>query len=516
MKLAFIILAHNDACNVLRLITRLTGDDDLVTVHWDKNNPLDFQALAKRELSSDQLSNLHFCPRFAVQWGRWSMVEATLSALATSLAADANIDYVILLSGADYPLQSISALKAFLSQQQGKEFIECVDPEINPWVVQGLVKERYCQYHWFSWRSQRRLFDFSTKLQKKLGINRKLPENLKAHFGSQWWALTAASCQKILAISQRRAIRRFFNATWVPDELFFQTLIAATVPKEQIAGTGLTFYHFDNAGKPLVFYNDHLEFLCRQNYFFARKLSPEAKQLRKQLDDYIDHNPNKTKPTSINKYLDDYQKFSAIQWRGIPNRRVIGKQNDAWYGDLEWNTQPYFVILSNTDAKLNPLQTALNQLPGIRCFGELFHGSYIDYSLLGHEHPFYPANKPALRNMKRPNFLVDLLTTNSSHFVGFILRLPSDNEMEKVVLYDPNATLIFIQPENNPINNGMQQIDWSGAFDNMIMQDHMQAARKAGKAFMVVKTKQQHIPQKALRQILSQLFAISNTTKVEN
>lgn len=510
MKLAFVILAHNDPDNVLRLIKRLAADGDRIVVHWDKKSRFDIEARARQELTAEQWAAVHFCRRVVVAWGRWSMVEATLSALNALADMDETFDYVILLSGADYPLRPLKGLKQFLVWHPGKEFIECVDPEKKPWVVQGLVKERFLHHHWFSWRDQRPLFEWSLATQKKLGIKRRLPNQLKAYFGSQWWALTWPTVKQVLALSRQGSIRRFFKTTWVPDEMFFQTLVAAVAPEQAIAGTSLTFYHFDHTGKPLTLYNDHFDFLRKQNFFFARKLSPQAGQLRDELDKFIAENPDAGIPWPA-KSMDDFQKFMAVQWRGIPGRRVFGKQLDVWYGDLEWNIAPYFVILAYPQAQLRSLTHALNALPGIRCFGELFVGNAIDYGLPDGHHPCYPSDKPALRDMKRPNFLVDLIRANPRHLIGFVLRLPTGNEMERVVLYDKLASIFFVLPDDRYYQEGQQQFNWSSAFHNMIMQDHLAEARRANKPFLTVKASGHMVAHDGVERLKSQLIALRDT-----
>lgn len=511
MRLAYIILAHNDTGNLFRLIKKLALGADRVVVHWDKKNTLDLEALAQDRLTAKTLARLSFAPRVAVEWGHWSMVEATLAALEELERCAEAFDYVVLLSGADYLIKPVSALKTFLVHNSGKEFIECVDPDQDAWVVQGLVKDRFLHHHWFNWRNNPRMFDWSLQTQKRLGLKRKVPDQLKPYFGSQWWALTWPTLKQILAISRRRAIRQFFKTTWVPDEMFFQTLAASIVPRENIVSTGVTFYHFTHHGKPLVFYNDHFDFLIKQDYFFARKLSPHAHELRDRLDAFIDNAASNTVIPALRKHLESYQHFMSVQWRGLPNRRVIGRQLDPWYGDLEWNKTPYFVILSYWGAQLEPLREALNALPRICCYREIFHGGHIDYGLPDKAHAIYPADKPALRDMKKPNFLVDLINANAGFLTGFVLQLPCGNEIEKIILFDPQATLILVLPEDNYLDADGRSLDWHSAFDNMVMYDHLTEARRAGKKITLLKTTRNTITTEDIRCVTEQIRFLQAT-----
>jgi hypothetical protein len=76
---------------------------------------------------------------------------------------------------------------------------------------------------------------------------------------------------------------RFFRTTWIPDETFFQTLVRHLVPENEIRARTLTFLMFTDYGMPVTFYNDHYDLLLSQDYLFARKISPEAQDLKRRL-----------------------------------------------------------------------------------------------------------------------------------------------------------------------------------------------------------------------------------------
>ena len=112
-------------------------------------------------------------------------------------------------------------------------------------------------------------------------MRRRFPAGLEPRFGSQWWALTWPAAQAILADVRRNPKRLgFFRTVWIPDEMVFQTYVAALVPPEAIAGFGLTHFQFTNRGKPVVFHEDHAAYVRTLDRFFLRKISPEAKALR--------------------------------------------------------------------------------------------------------------------------------------------------------------------------------------------------------------------------------------------
>jgi hypothetical protein len=102
--------------------------------------------------------------------------------------------------------------------------------------------------------------------------------------GSQWACLRRRTIEAILDfVSQRPDVVRFFKTTWIPDETFFQTLVRHLIPAAEIESRTLTFLMFSDYGMPVVFYNDHYDLLLSQDFLFARKISPEATELKRRL-----------------------------------------------------------------------------------------------------------------------------------------------------------------------------------------------------------------------------------------
>jgi hypothetical protein len=138
--------------------------------------------------------------------------------------------------------------------------------------------------HFFNERTQKRRFYASYNLQKKLGLTREIPSDLQIQIGSQWWCLRRRTVEWILDFTRmRKDVMRFFKTTWIPDETFFQTLVRHLVPENEIETRTLTFLMFSDYGMPVTFYNDHYELLLSQDFLFARKISPEATDLKERL-----------------------------------------------------------------------------------------------------------------------------------------------------------------------------------------------------------------------------------------
>jgi hypothetical protein len=120
-------------------------------------------------------------------------------------------------------------------------------------------------------------------MQRRLGLRRKQPENLSIRIGSQWFCLRRRTIKRIIAkITERPDIIKFFKTVWIPDETFFQTMVADVVDPVQIECRTPTFLMFSDYGKPVTFHDDHFELLKHQDAFFARKISESAIGLREQ------------------------------------------------------------------------------------------------------------------------------------------------------------------------------------------------------------------------------------------
>lgn len=278
-NLLFVILAHDAPDAVAQLAASLVsaGSQATVWVHFDAGAPA--------EAHTSLRSAVQACPRIHVvsapctcRWGDISLVTAVFRTLSEARASGAKFDFAILLSGSCLPCRPVRQLERFLADSREREFVEVGD---GGWIRDGLREERYELYFYLRPMRRRWADRLSVRAQRWLGVKRKFPSPLKPRFGSQWWALTWRTCETLLDfMAARPDLMRFFGSTWIPDELVIPTLVHHLVPPERIAGFTLTHYQFTRRGKPVVYYDDHLEYVMGLDRFFVRKVSPEATALR--------------------------------------------------------------------------------------------------------------------------------------------------------------------------------------------------------------------------------------------
>ena len=279
MTLGFIILAHHQPDAVRRLVDLLANDGNRVVIHFDTSASKEDQQTVAR-IAADKPGQVTVISKVHCVWGEWSLVEAVLLSLLEFRKQPDPPDYIHLMSGADFPIRPIEDLKRFLRGSPNHDFIECCDISQTSWVKGGLGRERLRFFYPFNFRTHRKSFDRMVRWQRKLKIRRRIPLELTPHMGSQWWTLRWSTCAKLLEfITKHPEVPRFFRSTWIPDESFFQTVIAEIIPKREIAGIQLIFHHLTLAGRPYVFYNDHLPTLRKLPHFFIRKVSPAAQEI---------------------------------------------------------------------------------------------------------------------------------------------------------------------------------------------------------------------------------------------
>jgi hypothetical protein len=281
-QIAFILLCHKDPEGIIAQTRRLTAAGDCVSIHFDaRARKADHARIQTALAANPQVTFAR--RRIKCGWGEWSLVAATLEAVRAAVEAFPGATHFYMLSGDCMPIKTAEYVHAALERDE-VDYIENFDFFGSDWIKTGIKEERLIYRHWFNERLRKRLFYTSMELQKKFGLARKVPEDLKMRIGSQWWCLRRRTVEAVLDFVDRRPdVRRFFSTTWIPDETFFQTLVAHLVPEREIRSRTLTFLMFTDYGMPVTFYDDHYDLLLAQGYLFARKISPDAKGLKERL-----------------------------------------------------------------------------------------------------------------------------------------------------------------------------------------------------------------------------------------
>ncbi|GAB4387113.1 DUF5928 domain-containing protein [Albidovulum sp.] len=283
-RIAFILLCHKDPDAIIRQAERLTAAGDCMAIHFDaRAADADFARIRAALAGNPAVTFAR--RRIRCGWGEWSLVQASLLAVEAAVEHFPDATHFYMLSGDCMAIKSADYAHAFLDAED-VDYIESFDFFNSDWIKTGMKEDRLIYRHPFNERSQKRLFYGFYNLQKRMGWRRAIPADLQIMIGSQWWCLRRRTIEWVLDFARsRRDVMRFFRTTWIPDETFFQTVVRHVVPESEIRSRTLTFLMFSDYGMPVTFYNDHYDLLLAQDFLFARKISPDAQELKARLGD---------------------------------------------------------------------------------------------------------------------------------------------------------------------------------------------------------------------------------------
>jgi len=262
--IAHLLLVHKSPQQVARLTRVLVSHPaSVVYIHVDaKSSILPFiKAL-------DGIQQVHFIKkRTHINWGGFSMVEATLQLLRSAFEAG-NYDYFNLLSGEDYPLQPMSEIHQFFNNHQGKSFAE-FQQQGNPWWEQA--QTRFKKYY---------LTDVNLpgkhtieRVMSFFLLTRKPPQRFTLVGRSQWMTLYRDHVNYIIKqITDSPKLNQFFKYSWAPDEFFFQSILFNSPYCNELINNNLRHIVWEEGkASPKTMTPEDFPILMQSDKLFARK-----------------------------------------------------------------------------------------------------------------------------------------------------------------------------------------------------------------------------------------------------
>lgn len=281
--IAYLILAHKEPERIARLVNRLQTSDDFFYVHLGadlgKQKVDDWTRIIKNECPN---VNLMVASEIPCTWGSFGSVDSTLRAM--KYIQNLSYDYFVNLSGECYPIKPVDTIKKTLGGQ-ASAFIEVFDLPYDFWENGGMNRIRNRFYFFSKGRYYPKIFHIPR-------LNKKLPYNLKPYGGSQWFCLPKEIVSFILEFVNRNPkVLIFFKKALIPDEMFFQTILANSPLKSRIQNDNKRYIDWAE-GK-----NGHPKYLTRHDFnqflssekLFARKFSLlEDNQILDMIDQKLD------------------------------------------------------------------------------------------------------------------------------------------------------------------------------------------------------------------------------------
>ena len=226
MRIAYLVMAHDQPEQLLRMVDALDCTSAVFYIHIDKKTDA-----APFEAALGNRENVHLMRnRVSANWMGFSLVEVSLRLLAR--AVKDGFDYCVQLSGVDYPIKSNDYLFSFFERAE-KEYLTFWRLEDRPsW-------QHKVQYYYFidaipirAWSTNsetvywRRLFWGRFFKYRNHMPTREFPKNMTPYGGSDWWSLSYGCADYALRfVEENPSYKRFYKYTEAPCEMFFQTIV---------------------------------------------------------------------------------------------------------------------------------------------------------------------------------------------------------------------------------------------------------------------------------------------------
>lgn len=258
--IVYLIQAHKDVNQLNKLISLLVSKNSKIFVHLDKKWDLDLSILNKAIYVVE--------PRIDVTWGDWSQVEASSISLKMIEKEVPNYNHVVFISGQDFPLYSNETIQQYL--KPNTDYIHFQEISKTGWACES-------RFEAFHYHGHSLLLKFGYVILNKLGVKRKMPNNLKPFGGAGWWCLTQSTIKAILNyIEKNPQLISFFKTTQCPDELFFQTVICNSRLSSTLVNNHMRFIKFiEGKSNPEILTINDLDSLFLAKAIFARKMDTE-------------------------------------------------------------------------------------------------------------------------------------------------------------------------------------------------------------------------------------------------
>ena len=299
---SYVILCHSNPAQVLRLARTIHATSPRANVLIRHDQPPGFLDAPDAEACGADL----LVSDLQCRWGHWSLVEATLEAFQRVRQLH-DPDWIVLISGQDYPIKPLGAWETTLlcgeydAVMQGEPLVEGPS-RLTPGSNRQRLRLRYThRWYWLPrlnliprlprllTESVRRFWFKCVYPLQALVVLHQLPRNegwvlglrrrrvpwsraTPVYKGSQWMAVSRRALDTVVDGPDAVRLREYFQRTLVPDEAYFQTILANArelrVGREPISWLR---WESDETPHPDVIDERTLELASHSGTPFARK-----------------------------------------------------------------------------------------------------------------------------------------------------------------------------------------------------------------------------------------------------
>jgi hypothetical protein len=259
MRIAYIVSAYKRPEQLARLVSHHGQSASAIAVHVDaKTHRREFDAMVD---GVRDVPGAYFLPRHRCYWGGFGHVRASLKGIEHLVESGVGFDYAVLLTGQDYPLQSDDDLRRFFALADGRSYLSYWRLPFAPWGTRGGL-DRVEQRHLLGPR----------RLHVRLPGRRDLPDGLQTFGGSPYWALARPVVEWLHGYVRRRPdVVRFFERAYIPDELFFQSVVLSSEHAGSIVNENLRYIDWQATPAPKILTIADVPAMLASGALFARK-----------------------------------------------------------------------------------------------------------------------------------------------------------------------------------------------------------------------------------------------------
>jgi hypothetical protein len=311
LRIGYFVTAYKEQSHLRRLLRTLLRWDPTgeVALHFDRSKAtLDLGGLAN--------DRLQLLPEWtSITWGDASYLTALLRGLRWW--SHRGVDWVVILSGQDYPVRPSAELREFLGRSGRNSFVWGGKLGIPPWQYRVADLDAEQQRYFLRWGKiprmlwhppARPLTERALRLAQDVlpgGLAvRQLPHNdrpsvgwrpAQGHpFSDDWhcclgWDYFAVDQHAISVLvgDDHRVVelRQWYERTIIPTESFFITVLRGH-PDIRSGAKALHYARREARGHPhpVVLENTEFDEICNSERFFARKFDSGSRSLLDRID----------------------------------------------------------------------------------------------------------------------------------------------------------------------------------------------------------------------------------------
>jgi hypothetical protein len=271
MALAVIVQAHQKPEQLRMLLSTLRDSDVRVYLHIDARADLG-------EIPDDVV----LLPRRRSRWGAAELVDVSLDGLRQGLAD--GCDYFTLISGQCFPLRPIREIVDFYAA--APSYVEHWPTHDSVHRFHGRDRTNFYSYNLrgrrepaIRWRENTGHINWRGKVLNTLLVARSLvrpkrafPAYAEPYTGSAWWNLDTQAAEYVVRfVDQHPDFRRWYDHAWIPDEFFYQSILAGTGYPGEVVNGDLRFIEMTDTYHPRTLTMEHLPQMRVSEALFARK-----------------------------------------------------------------------------------------------------------------------------------------------------------------------------------------------------------------------------------------------------